>query len=184
MSRVTGWRIQHRFWTWWPMPSPTRRRRSAVSPGRRRDTGAPASMSQRMQIPEGYRLFEWIDPFEELVGPMCFKEDPDGCLRFAFEAQPKHANTAGQIHGGMLLTFADFALCLAAIHGLEGERCVTVSLSSEFTAPGQVGDFIESTAEVVRRARSFTFVRTLLNYSGIVKRLPRAAGAHRAAAWP
>ncbi|MDA1093326.1 MAG: PaaI family thioesterase [Acidobacteria bacterium] len=145
-----------------------------------------------MQIPEGYRLFEWIDPFEELVGPMCFKEDPDGCLRFAFEAQPKHANTAGQIHGGMLLTFADFALCLAAIHGLEGERCVTVSLSSEFTAPGQVGDFIESTAEVVRRARSLTFVRgtvtagdrTLLNYSGIVKRLPRAAGAHRAAAWP
>ncbi len=145
-----------------------------------------------MHIPEGYQLFEWVDPFEELVGPLCFKEEPDGRVRFAFEAQPKHANTAGQIHGGMLMTFADFALCLAAIHGLPGERCVTVSLSSEFTAPGQVGDFIESTAEVVRRARSLTFVRgmvtagdrTLLNYSGIVKRLPRSEGTPRTQAPP
>ena len=141
-----------------------------------------------MHIPDGYELFEWVDPFEELVGPLCFKEDADGRVLFAFEAQPKHANTSGQIHGGMLMTFADFALCLAAIHGLPGERCVTVSLSCEFTAPGQVGDFIESTAEIVRRARSLTFVRgtitvgdrTLLNYSGIVKRLARSDGTQRA----
>lgn len=140
-----------------------------------------------MHIPEGYQLFEWVDPFEELVGPLCFKEDADGGLRFVFEAQPKHANTSGQIHGGMLMTFADFALCLTAIHGLPDERCVTVSLNCEFTAPGQMGDFIESTAEVVRRARSLTFVRgtiaagdrTLLNYSGIVKRLARSDGTHR-----
>ena len=135
-----------------------------------------------MQIPEGYQLFEFIDPFEELVGPLCFKEDEAGRLRCAFEATPRHANTSGQIHGGMLMTFADFALCLAATHGLLGERCVTVSLSCEFTAPGEVGDFIESTAEVVRRTRSLTFVRgqvtagdrILLNYSAIVKRLARS----------
>ena len=140
-----------------------------------------------MQIPEGYRLFEFVDPFEELVGPLCFKEDEDGRLRFAFEASPQHANTSGQIHGGMLMTFADFALCLAAIHGLPDERCVTVSLSGEFTAPGAVGDFVESTAEVVRRTRSMTFVRgqvtagdrTLLNYSAIVKRLRRTVGTPR-----
>ena len=137
--------------------------------------------NESMQIPDGYRLFEFVDPFEELVGPLCFTEDEDGRLRFAFEANPQHANTSGQIHGGMLVTFADFALCLAAIHGLPDERCVTISLSCEFIAPGAVGDFVESTAEVVRRTRSLTFVRgqvttgdrTLLNYSAIVKRLPR-----------
>ena len=140
-----------------------------------------------MQIPEGYQLFEFIDPFEALVGPLCFKEDEAGRLRCAFEATPRHANTSGQIHGGMLMTFADFALCLAAIHGLPGERCVTVSLSCEFTAPGEVGDFIESTAEVVRRTRSLTFVRgqvtaddrILLNYSAIVKRLARSVAIPR-----
>ena len=145
-----------------------------------------------MQIPAGYQLFEYVDPFEDLVGPLCFKEDEDGRLRFAFEAQPQHTNTSGQIHGGMLMTFADFALCLTAIHGLPGERCVTVSLSCEFTAPGDAGDFIESTAEVVRRTRSLTFVRgqvvagdrTLLNYSAIVKRLFRADGTRRAESSP
>ena len=142
-----------------------------------------------MRIPEGYRLFEFVDPFEELVGPLCFKEEEDGRLRFAFEAGPHHANTSGQIHGGMLMTFADFALCLTATHGLPGERCVTVSLSCEFTAPGRMGELIESTAEVVRRTRTLTFVRgqvtggdrTLLNYSAIVKRLPRTGGTARAA---
>lgn len=140
-----------------------------------------------MAIPDGYRLFEYVDPFEELVGPLCLREDPDGSVRCAFEATSKHANTSGQIHGGMLMTFADYALCLAAIHGLAGERCVTVSLNCEFTAPGQVGDFIESTAEVVRRGRSLAFVRgqitagerTLLNYSGITKRLPRGDAVER-----
>ena len=86
------------------------------------------------------------------------------------------------------MTFADFALCLGAIHGVPGERCVTVSMNCEFTAPGEVGDFIESSAEVVRRARSLTFVRgqvtagdrTLLNYSGIVKRRPRTVATARA----
>ena len=140
-----------------------------------------------MQIPEGYQLFEFIDPFEELVGPLCFKEDEAGRLRCAFEATPRYANTSGQLHGGMLMTFADFALCLAATHGLPGERCVTVSLTCEFTAPGEVGDFIESTAEVVRRTRSLTFVRgqvtagdrILLNYSAIVKRLARSVATPR-----
>ena len=138
-------------------------------------------------IPEGYRLFEYVDPFEDLVGPLCYREDLDGGLRFAFVARPHHANTGGQLHGGILMTFADFALCLTATHGLPGERCVTVSLNSEFTAPGEVGDLVESTAEVVRRSRSLTFVRgqiaagnrTLLNYSAIVKRLTRTGGTTR-----
>ena len=138
-------------------------------------------------IPDGYRLFEYVDPFEDLVGPLSYKDEGNGKLRFAFVAQPRHANTGGQIHGGMLMTFADYALCLMAIHGLNGERCVTVSLNCEFAASGEVGDFIESTAEVVRRTRSLTFVRglitagerTLLSYSGIVKRLVRTDGPVR-----
>ncbi|MBM63145.1 MAG: thioesterase [Acidobacteria bacterium] len=145
------------------------------------------SCSGIMKIPEGYQLFEYVDPFEDLVGPLCFKETGTGDLIFAFEAGPRHANTSGKIHGGMLMTFADFALCLTAIHGLPGERCVTVSLNCEFTAPGEVGDFIQSTAKVVRRTRSLAFVRgeimaekrILLNYSAIVKRLPRTNAQRR-----
>ena len=31
------------------------------------------SDTEPTEIPEGYQLFEFIDPFEELVGPLCFK---------------------------------------------------------------------------------------------------------------
>ena len=81
-----------------------------------------------MSIPEGYRKFEFIDPFEEHVGPLWY-QDGDDALRFAFKATDKHANTAGQVHGGMLMTFADFARCLAAIPGLPGARCGPGALS-------------------------------------------------------
>ena len=85
----------------------------------------------------------------------------------------------------MLLTFADFALCLAATWDQPGERCVTVSLSSEFVAASEPGEVIEATGEVVRRTRSLTFVRgqlfvgdrVLVNYSAIVKRLLGVRGA-------
>ena len=55
-------------------------------------------------IPDGYRLFEYVDPFEDLVGPLSYEDEGDGKLRFAFVAEQKHANTGGQIHGGMLMT--------------------------------------------------------------------------------
>ena len=130
-------------------------------------------------LPPGYQPFDYDDPFEDHVGPFGYKV-VDGAISFAFLADERHANTGGTLHGGMLLTFADFALCLAATWDQPGEKCVTVSLSSEFVAASEPGEVIEATGEVVRRTRSLTFVRgqlfvgdrVLVNYSAIVKRLP------------
>ena len=132
-----------------------------------------------MALPAGYSKYEYHDAFEELVGPLGYKAEGD-TISFAFRADARHRNTGNTIHGGMLMTFADFALCLTAVWNQRGERCVTVSLNSEFVAAGREGDLIESVCEVVRRTRSLTFVRgtlfvgdrTLLNFSGIVKRIP------------
>ena len=130
-------------------------------------------------LPPGYREFDYDDPFEDQVGPLGYRVD-DGTIRFAFRADERHANTGDTLHGGMLMTFADFALCLIATWDQPGEKCVTVTLNSEFVAAGRPGDLVESTGEVVRRTRSLTFVRgqvfvadrTLMNFSGIVKRIP------------
>ena len=129
-------------------------------------------------LPPGYRTYDYDDPFEDLVGPLGYKTEADR-IRFAFRAERRHCNTQSTLHGGMLMTFADYALCLTAVWGQPGEKCVTVSLNCEFVSAGQLGDIVESTAEVVRRTGSLAFVRgqvvaggrTLLNYSGIVKRL-------------
>ena len=135
-------------------------------------------MTESAPLPPGYQVYEYDDPFEDHVGPMGYKV-VDGTITFAFLADARHRNTAGTVHGGMLMTFADFALCLTATWDQPGEKCVTVSCNSEFVAPGRPGDVIEASGEVVRRTRSLTFVRgqvyaderILLNYSAIVKRI-------------
>lgn len=137
-------------------------------------------------LPPGYRPYEYEDPFEDLVGPFGYKIE-DGRICFAFQADGRHRNTGGTLHGGILMTFADFALCLTAVWDQPGERCVTVSCHNEFVAAGRPGDLIEASGEVVRRTRSLAFVRgqlvaggrVLLTYSGIVKRLPAASSAPR-----
>ena len=135
-------------------------------------------------LPCGYRPYEYDDPFEDLVGPFGYKVE-DGRICFAFQADERHLNTGGTLHGGILMTFADFALCLTAVWDQPGERCVTVSCHSDFVAPGMPGDLIEASGEVVRRTRSLAFVRgqlaaggrVLLTYSGIVKRIPGTEAA-------
>ena len=135
-------------------------------------------MTESVSLPSDYQVYEYDDPFEDHVGPLGYKV-VDGTITFAFLADARHRNTAGTVHGGMLMTFADFALCLTATWDQPGEKCVTVSCNSEFVAPGRPGDVIEASGEVVRRTRSLTFVRgqvyanerILLNYSAIVKRI-------------
>ena len=132
-------------------------------------------------LPPGYRTYDYEDPFEDLVGPIGYRVD-GGAVSFAFRSDGRHANTGGTLHGGMLMTFADYALCLTAVWDQPGEKCVTVSCNCEFVAAGQPGDVVEATGEVTRRTRSLTFVRgqlavgdrLLLTFSGIVKRLPGA----------
>ena len=138
-------------------------------------------------LPPGYRLLEkdspglrlsydYKDPFEDLVGPFGYKVE-DRRISFAFEAKSHHCNSSNSVHGGMLMTFADYAVCLTAIWDQPGQKCVTVSFNCEFVAAGRQGDHIRSSCEVVRRTRSLTFVRgqlfvgerVLLNCSAIVK---------------
>ena len=135
-------------------------------------------MTESVSLPPDYQVYEYDVPFEDHVGPLGYKV-VDETITFAFLADARHRNTAGTVHGGMLMTFADFALCLTATWDQPGEKCVTVSCNSEFVAPGRPGDLIEASGEVVRRTKSLTFVRgqvyaddrILLNYSAIVKRI-------------
>ncbi|MFN7674210.1 MAG: PaaI family thioesterase, partial [bacterium] len=50
------------------------------------------------------------DPFETLTGPFYMKPLPEGGYICAFMPEERHCNGMGNIHGGCLMTFADFAL--------------------------------------------------------------------------
>ena len=117
------------------------------------------------------------DTFELHAGPFYW----DGRDRFAFRAEARHCNSHGTLHGGLLMTFIDLVLGTAAKDDAAAENSVTVSLNSNFVAPGKIGDLVEARAEAVRRTKSLSFVRgevfvedrVLLTASAVVKRRPR-----------
>jgi uncharacterized protein (TIGR00369 family) len=121
------------------------------------------------------------DPFETLAGPFYWRHDEDGQVRCAFRAEKKHMNGGDFMHGGCLLTFADYCLFCIARKDLEESGSVTASLNGEFVDSARIGELIECTGEVVRAGGSLVFIRgqiftsgrTLLNFSAIVKKVRR-----------
>ena len=134
------------------------------------------SMNEQL-LADGYRPWGGDDPFEDMIGPLFLKENADGINRTAFYSERRHVNSGGALHGGMLMSFADYSLFAIARGQLDGPA-VTVGFNSEFISAVGAGHLIESTGEVLRATRSLLFVRgtvftgeqTLLSFSGVLKR--------------
>ncbi len=141
------------------------------------------SLDDRLvQITEG----EWAgwsnwhsDAFEQRAGPFYERIDEDGRGHCAFRAEPRHMNGGGFMHGGCLMTFADFALFSIAYEHLAGSHAVTLNLASDFLDSAQVGELIEARGEVTRAGKSTLFVRGLvtadgrpvLSFTGIIRKV-------------
>jgi uncharacterized protein (TIGR00369 family) len=127
---------------------------------------------------DGWFMYVGLDPFEDLAGPFYMREEPDGTRRSAFRVEEKHLNGGGGIHGGCLMTFADFALFAIGHEALKDSQSVTATLNGEFVGPAGLGDLVECTGDVVRAGRSMVFIRglitcagePLLNFSGVIKK--------------
>ena len=124
------------------------------------------------------------DPFELMAGPFYSRRGADGRWTSAFRAEAKHMNVDGFMHGGCLMTFADYALFSIAADAIAGTVAVTASLNSEFIDGARVGDLVEASGEVIRAGRSMVFARglisaggrPLLNFSGIIKKMGPRGG--------
>lgn len=114
-------------------------------------------MSKQARVPEGFTPIRSENPFGKLVGPLYEKTEKDGGWVRGFVARAEHANRAGVVHGGMLMTFADIVLSQAVF--LEGHLpFATVELEAKFVSPAQEGAWVEGRARVVRRTRDLVFV--------------------------
>jgi uncharacterized protein (TIGR00369 family) len=128
----------------------------------------------------GWRIWS-SDPYELLSGPFYCRQEADGAMLCAFRAEAKQMNGGGAMHGGALMTFADYALFCIAHRELEGVGSVTASLNGEFIDAAKAGELIEARGEVVRAGGSLVFIRglvstggrPLLNFSAIVKKVRR-----------
>ncbi|WP_200876089.1 PaaI family thioesterase [Ruegeria halocynthiae] len=110
----------------------------------------------------------WDDePYEhDLVGPFYFRTDDKGPV-CAFRAERRHMNAGNIMHGGCLMSFADFSLfVIAADHFDADSYAVTVSFSTEFLRGAKEGSLMEARGDVMRAGRQLLFVRGVLTSDG------------------
>lgn len=131
---------------------------------------------QDYDVPTQYR--HWAgDAAEDRIGPFFFRIE-QGVIHSAFRVQAQHCNSHDSAHGGLLMAFADYTLCIAANEGKE-ESVATVTCNNEFVGPAVAGDLVCGVAEVTRRGGSLVFVRAVLSVedrviltsSAVIKRL-------------
>ncbi|MFU7528978.1 PaaI family thioesterase [Qipengyuania sp. ASV99] len=121
------------------------------------------------------------DPYETRSGPFFMRREDDGSYLSAFRAEQRHMNGAGFMHGGCLMTFADFALFAIATDELDGGNAVTMNLSGDFLGAAGPGALIEARGEVTRGGGKTIFVRGLitadgkpaLSFTGIIRRIAK-----------
>lgn len=121
------------------------------------------------------------DPYETRSGPFFMRRDKDGSIVSAFRAEDRHMNGGGFLHGGCMMTFADFALFAIAHDEMNGDSGVTMNLSGDFLGAVPPGALVEARGEVTRGGGKTIFARGLItgngepafSFTGIVRRFPK-----------
>lgn len=96
--------------------------------------------------------------FISLVGPIYFRFR-DNKPEFCFRVQPKHDNTTGRPHGGMLMTFMDEALGWATHIARPGDAFFTVGFECKFIGASAIGDLVVAETGIVSQTKSLMFMR-------------------------
>ena len=110
-----------------------------------------------MDVPAGFSVFPNQGPFLEHVGPIHVREE-GGELILGIRTEERHANHRGTVQGGLLSTFADFALGRAIeADADDGRDRATVSLTVDFLKPAKPGDWIETRTRVERVGGTLAF---------------------------
>ena len=120
-----------------------------------------------MDVPDGFEPHPGQGPFLERIGPIHVLEEPEDEPVLGLRVTDAHANHRGTIQGGVLSTFADFALgrAIEADADDEHERA-TVSLTVDFLKPAKPGDWIEARGRVDRIGGTLAFADCSLTVDG------------------
>jgi uncharacterized protein (TIGR00369 family) len=119
-----------------------------------------------MDVPAGFVPFPEQGPFLERIGPVHVRENGEQ-LVLGLRAEERHANHRGTVHGGLLSTFADFALGRAIeADADDGRDRATVSLTVDFLKPARPGAWIESRTRVDRVGATLAFADCSLTVEG------------------
>lgn len=109
--------------------------------------------------PEGFHPIGDRGGFDMLIGPFFGKMEPAGMV-LAFRCTEKHINGRGVCHGGMIASVADQAVYAVRVDaGLVDHGLVTVSLTTEFLSPVEVGSWVEVRTRSNKHGRQMHFAQ-------------------------
>jgi len=96
--------------------------------------------------------------FLEANGPLYGKWENER-LHLGFRVEMRHCNPGQVCHGGMLATFADMFMPIAARFQSKTDMgfLPTVNLNIDFLAPAPLGAWVESSADAVKITRNLLF---------------------------
>jgi uncharacterized protein (TIGR00369 family) len=120
-------------------------------------------------IPEGFRPLRFNTGFLEAVGPLYGKWDGTRLL-MGVRIEGRHCNPGQVAHGGMLATFADMFIPIAARMQSRADVgfAPTVNLTLDFLSPAKLGSWVEGTAEFLRAGKSLFFAQGTATADGIL----------------
>ncbi|MDH4095675.1 MAG: PaaI family thioesterase [Betaproteobacteria bacterium] len=126
------------------------------------------------RAPAGFQPLPAASPFNQLMGPLRAKRG-EGSISLGLRVARKHCNSRGICHGGVLATLADLALGYALM-ARTGSRAgfVTAHLDIDYAGAAELGDWIQSEAEVQRVGSRLAFATGYLCAGG--KRIVRMSG--------
>jgi acyl-coenzyme A thioesterase PaaI-like protein len=154
-----------------------------VDGGERQENGYASKLKEITEGEwAGWSCYPGGDPFEDLAGMFYCRVDEKGERICAFRAEHKHMNGGMFMHGGCVMTFADFSLFWIAREALGTGPSVTATFNGEFVGTARVGDLVECRGEVVKAGRSMVFVRgiistggePMMSFSSVLKKTPRS----------
>ena len=108
-----------------------------------------------------FRPAEPTGGFIDIFGVMRFRRESDRLVRLRLTAEARHANVMGLVHGGFAMALIDQVLFIApAAWGMKGAiGGTTISTSTQFMAPLNVGADIDVLVELLRETGRMVFMR-------------------------
>ncbi len=114
------------------------------------------------EVPAGFEPSARTGPFLDLIGPVYTRTGERGIL-LGLRARSEHCNARGFVHGAVLAALLD-VVC--------GRNCraypnmLTVSLTVDYVASAQDGDWLEASATVTRAGRRLAFADGRVEVAG------------------
>ena len=132
----------------------------------RKEASAPpaATIATPQSVPGDFELLATASVYSRHIGPSYARPENDGASLIQ-PTLPHMCNSAGVLHGGYMMSFADAAVTRAA--GVTtGMAPSTISFAAEFLAAGEATMPLVTRVEVPRHGKSLAFVRGLLEQDG------------------